>query len=66
MKSFTPDEWAEAVDRGIREGVRQALERHRLTGRSIVVWKDGRVVKIPPDKIAELAVSAPADGEAQP
>ena len=70
MRTFTPEEWAEAVDHGIREGVRIALERHRLAGRSIVVWRDGRVVEIPAEKIAGHAASAaiapPVDGNSKP
>ncbi len=54
MKDFTPEEWLEAVDRGIREGAREALERHRLAGQSIHIWRDGRIVEIPPGEIAQF------------
>jgi hypothetical protein len=39
------------VDRAAREGVRAALRRHKRLGESIAVWRDGRVVEIPPDEI---------------
>ncbi len=35
----------------IARGVRRALWRHKQLGESIVVWKDGRVVEIPPEEI---------------
>lgn len=42
---------ARAAARAMRKGVRDALLRHKLLGQSIVVWQDGRVVEIPPEKI---------------
>jgi len=39
------------VDRAAREGVRRALLRHKLLGESIAVWRDGKMVEIPPDQI---------------
>ena len=41
----------ERIDFGIRRGVAQALAEYKKSGQSISVWKDGRVVKIPPEKI---------------
>jgi hypothetical protein len=40
-----------AIDRGIRKGVARALQRHKERGESIYVWRDGKVVEIPPDQI---------------
>ena len=40
-----------AVERALREGVRAALLRHKKLGQSIVVWRDGRVVVVPPEQI---------------
>ncbi len=39
------------IDFGIKRGVAQALAEHKKSGQSISVWKDGRVVKIPPEEI---------------
>lgn len=41
----------ERIDLGIRRGVARALAEHKQSGHSISVWKDGHVVKIPPEKI---------------
>jgi hypothetical protein len=41
------------VIRGIRNGVRAALRRHKLLGQSIVVWRDGKVVEVPPEEIPD-------------
>ena len=40
-----------AIDRALREAVREALIRHKKLGESIVVWKDGKVVWVPPEEI---------------
>ena len=42
-----------AIDRAIREGVRAALLRHQKLGQPIVVLRDGKVVTVPPEKIAD-------------
>jgi hypothetical protein len=52
----------EAVDRGLRRGVREALRRHKLLGQSVVVWQDGRPVVLQPEEIPD---SEP-DGENGP
>ena len=40
-----------SIERALREGVRATLLRHRKLGQSIVVWRDGRVVVVPPEEI---------------
>ncbi|MGH8676171.1 MAG: hypothetical protein ACREVG_17930 [Burkholderiales bacterium] len=30
---------------------REALKRHKALGIPIVIWRDGRVVKVPPEEI---------------
>jgi len=40
-----------AFDRAAREGVRQALLRHKRLGESIVVCRDGKGVEIRPEEI---------------
>ncbi len=39
------------IDIGVRQGVANALKAHKKAGRSIVVWRKGKVVEIPPEKI---------------
>lgn len=36
---------------GVTEGVRKAVLEHKRAGRSIHVWRNGRVVEIPPEEI---------------
>ena len=43
----------EAIDRAIREGVRAALLRHQKLGQPIVIYRDGKVVHVPPEQIGE-------------
>lgn len=35
----------------MRQGVREALARHREMGNPVAVWRDGRVVWIPAEEI---------------
>lgn len=39
------------IDLGVHRGVARAIAEHKKAGCSIVVLQDGRVVKIPADKI---------------
>ena len=50
----TPEELlreAEPLTAAAREAVREALTVHKKLGNSIVVWRDGRVVIVPPEEI---------------
>ena len=49
------------VEAAMRQGVREALRRHKLLGESIAVWKDGKVVVVPPE---EIEISEPPGGAA--
>ena len=39
------------IDKGIKRGVTRALEEHKRAGQSIVIWQDGKIVKVPAVKI---------------
>ena len=41
-----------AIDRILRKAVREALLRHKKLGQSVVVWRDGKVVRVPPERIS--------------
>lgn len=40
-------------ERAVQQAVREAISRHKKLGESIAVWRDGRVVIIPPEEIPE-------------
>lgn len=40
-----------SIDRAARRAVREALRRHKLLGNPVAVWRDGRVVLVPPEEI---------------
>lgn len=44
-------EQAEAIERILQAGVQQALSVHKRLGNSIAVWRDGKVVIVPPEEI---------------
>jgi hypothetical protein len=39
------------IDEALAEGAREALLRHKRAGCPIVVWENGKVVRIPASKI---------------
>jgi len=51
LKRAEQDDVLRKFEIGVRRGVARALEEHRRAGRSIVVWKDGKIVRIPPEQI---------------
>lgn len=38
------------IDRALRRAVREAVRRHKLLGNPVAVWKDGKVVWVPPPR----------------
>ena len=44
-------EQAEAIELILQEGVRQTLSIHKRLGNPIAIWKDGKVVIVPPEEI---------------
>jgi len=39
------------AEKALKEAVAKTIEDHRLTGDPIVVWKDGKVVKVPAEQL---------------
>lgn len=39
------------ITRGVREAVARALLEHKRAGRSIAVWREGRIVDLSPEEI---------------
>jgi ABC-type proline/glycine betaine transport system ATPase subunit len=44
-------EHARDIERILRRAVRHALLKHKRLGNPIAVWKDGKVVIVPPEEI---------------
>ena len=40
-----------AIDAALKEAVRAALRRHKQLGESVVVFRDGKVIELPPEEI---------------
>lgn len=51
MNAREHEELRKAIDKGVREGVAAALRRHKAAGNPIHIWRDGKVVEIPPEEI---------------
>lgn len=41
----------EKIDFGVRLGAARAQAEHKKTGRSIAVWKNSKVTRVPPEQI---------------
>jgi hypothetical protein len=39
------------IESALRQAIREALHRHKRDGHPVAVWRDGRVVWIPPEDI---------------
>lgn len=39
------------ITEGVKTAIAQALDRHRKLGEPIAIWRDGKVVILPPDQI---------------
>jgi hypothetical protein len=62
----TPVERAGNLDRigrALRAGVRDALQRHKRDGDPVAVWREGRVVWLPPDQIPTADESSETPGK---
>lgn len=44
-------EQAEAIERVLQGAVQEALAVHKKLGHRIAIWKDGKVVIVPPEEI---------------
>jgi hypothetical protein len=44
----------DAITAAIRRAVRDAIEEHYRAGVPIVIWRDGKVVEVPPEEIPAL------------
>ena len=39
------------ISAAVNEGIREAILAHKAAGRPIVIWRDGKVVHVPPEEI---------------
>ena len=55
-KNVTLEEKTQAIQAGVRD----ALREHALLGRSVSIWRDGKIVTLtPPEILEELRRTAP-------
>jgi len=45
------DFFHERLRESVPKAVADALQKHKRNGQSIVVWRDGQIVEIPPEQI---------------
>jgi len=50
-------EHLEKVDAGVKAGAALALDEHRRMGRSIAIWRDGKIVILTGDEIPVLPLA---------
>jgi hypothetical protein len=51
MTEPIPDKLSELIDVGVRVAIAEAIERHRLLGESISIFKDGQIVTLTAEQI---------------
>ena len=51
MTEPIPDKLSEQIDKGVREAIAEAIERHRRLGESITILQDGKVISLTADQI---------------
>ena len=51
------------AEMALKEAVADAIAEHKLRGHPIVIWREGKVVTVPPEEIA-VPVAAPKKKEA--
>ena len=51
LRAPAPEFKAEEVFEAIHLAAREAIARHKALGQSIVIWRDGKVVVVPPEEI---------------
>lgn len=51
MRKLKIKDLSERIDLGVRRGVARALAAHKKAGRSIVIMRGKKIVKIPAEKI---------------
>jgi len=51
MTEPIPDKLSERIDTGVRVAIAEAIERHRLLGESISIFKDGQIVTLTAEQI---------------
>jgi membrane protease subunit (stomatin/prohibitin family) len=42
------------IIRSMQEGVREAMKLHIAYGVPMVIWEDGKIVDVPPEKLSEI------------
>ena len=56
----------DAITAAIRRAVRDAIEEHYRAGNSITIWRDGKMIEIPPGEIPALLASYDEPAEQWP
>ena len=45
------------IDKALTSAVREAVERHRRLGQHVIIWRDGKVVRLPPEEIPPYEIA---------
>ena len=63
QKTTLPSRRGRDLEKKIQEAVREALLDHQRAGNPVAIWRDGKVVIVPPSKITELLPHKEAQSE---
>ncbi len=45
------------IDEALTSAVREAVERKRRLGQHVIIWRDGKVVRLPPEEIPPYEIA---------
>ena len=48
---------SDRIDAGVKAAIAEAIEKHRILGQSISVWRDGKIVTLTAAEIPPIADS---------
>lgn len=51
-KKITDEKLQAGAEKALKEAVREVIEDHRRSGRPVIVWRNGKVVKVPASQLA--------------
>ena len=43
------------ADLALKEAVKDVVNRHKQSGRPLVIWKNGKVTRVPPNRLSNLS-----------
>ncbi len=53
-KNISVSKLHSGAEKALKEAVREVIEDHKRTGRPVVIWRNGKVVRIPANQLLRI------------